>query len=86
MATTPEESSEIGFSMSTSDEWLGGKDVMLCPFCGCAYIHPSGARAIDDTQIVHEFFCEDGHEFRYLYWFRKGHMIIELQNTVSGGR
>ena len=85
MKTNLTKSRVYGSGLHTSREWVAGKNVMLCPICGCAYIHPCGTRSIDNSQVVHEFWCEDGHEFSWLLSFRKGHMFFEPQSIEPGG-
>ena len=78
MAISPTKTREMCFSFITINDWIFGKTVLACPLCGCAYVRPRGIRTIDETQVVHDFVCDDGHDFRYRFTFYKGQMIVEL--------
>ncbi len=84
MATTPIKSGN-GICSRTSNETVGDNGVMLCPVCGCAYVHPKRLRSFDCTYVVYSFWCEDGHDFAYRFRFRRDQMILELLYPESGG-
>lgn len=87
MASNPIKSTLMRVRLSTSEEWIFGKAVIICPHCACSYVHgPHVQSETTSDQVEIQFQCENDHAFALLLRFHKGHMIFEVQGVaISGG-
>ena len=84
MAKKPKKSRAMPFQVLTTIKWICGETVMLCPICRCTYIHFRNVEMENHSQACLKFWCENGHDFSYIFRFAKGHIVLELQTQKSG--
>jgi hypothetical protein len=83
MAKKPKKSRALSFQVMTTNNWIGGETILLCPICRFAYVHLRGFKATHGSKVCLRLWCENGHSFSYVFRFHKGNMIVGLRSSEA---